>query len=99
MVHAVKEGKFKIYPIKNINQGISVLTGTEAGERDNVTGEFPEDSVHGRVQSKLNRMFENLTNLRRNEENEENEEVNDNLSSSEESPPTPNEPPVPPPRN
>ena len=99
VVHAVKEGKFKIYPIKNINQGISVLTGTEAGERDNVTGEFPEDSVHGRVQSKLNRMFENLTNLRRNEENEENEEVNDNLSSSEESPPTPNEPPVPPPRN
>jgi predicted ATP-dependent protease len=96
---AVKEGKFKIFPIRNIDEGISVLTGIEAGKRDSLTGEFPEESVHGKVQSKLNEMFENLTNLRRNDENEEKEEIIDDPSISEKSPPSPEEPPVPPPVN
>ena len=99
VIQAVKEGKFKIYPIKNINEGISVLTGIEAGERDSVTDEFPEESVHGKVQFKLNQMFENLTNLRRSEESEDREEIQDDSTSPSKSPPTPNDPPVPPPKN
>ena len=33
VVQAVKEGKFHIYPVKSIDQGIEILTGVEGGER------------------------------------------------------------------
>jgi lon-related putative ATP-dependent protease len=33
IVDAVKEGKFHIYPVKTIDEGIEVLTGVKAGER------------------------------------------------------------------
>ena len=52
VVEAVKEGKFHIYPIKTIDQGIEVLTGVEAGERLE-NGRFKEGSVNDRVDKKL----------------------------------------------
>ena len=33
VVDAVKEGKFNVYSVKTIDEGIEVLTGTKAGER------------------------------------------------------------------
>ena len=99
VIKAVEEGKFKIYPIGNIDEGISILTGVEAGERDTVTGEFPEGSAHGKVQSKLNQMFEDITNIRRNEESVDKEDNEEDSSVSPKTPPTPDEPPVPPPIN
>jgi lon-related putative ATP-dependent protease len=52
VVEAVKNGQFHIYPISHINQGIELMMGTTAGERD-AEGNFPDDSVHGRVYAKL----------------------------------------------
>ncbi len=52
VVNAVKEGMFHIYPITNINEGIELLMNYPAGEK-NVQGEFPADSVHGKVYAKL----------------------------------------------
>jgi predicted ATP-dependent protease len=52
VVEAVKNGQFHIYPISHINQGIELMMGTPAGERD-AEGNFPADSVHGRVYAKL----------------------------------------------
>lgn len=52
VVQAVKEGVFHIYPILHIDEGIALLTGTPAGER-NQAGNFPANSVHGRVMKKL----------------------------------------------
>ncbi|MEW8056704.1 MAG: Lon protease family protein [Candidatus Thiodiazotropha sp.] len=52
VVQAVKAGEFAVYPIENIDQGIALLTGTSAGTRDE-NGEFPEDSVNGRVEATL----------------------------------------------
>ncbi len=52
VVNAVKEGMFHIYPITHINQGIELLMQCSAGEKDE-NGEFPEDSVHGKVYAKL----------------------------------------------
>lgn len=52
VVQAVKEGVFHIYPISHIDEGIALLTGTPAGER-NQAGNFPANSVHGRVMKKL----------------------------------------------
>ncbi|MBT3016091.1 MAG: AAA family ATPase [Candidatus Thiodiazotropha sp. (ex Clathrolucina costata)] len=59
VVQAVKAGKFAVYPIENIDQGIALLTGTPAGTRDE-NGEFPEDSVNGRVEASLIRFSERM---------------------------------------
>ena len=52
VVNAVKEGIFHIYPIAHINEGIELLMQYPAGEKDS-HGEFPKDSVHGKVYEKL----------------------------------------------
>ena len=52
VIDAVKTGVFHIYPIKHIDEGIELLMGYPAGEKDE-DGKFPADSVHGRVYAKL----------------------------------------------
>jgi ATP-dependent Lon protease len=52
VVEAVKEGKFHIYPIKTIDEGIEILTGVEAGERLE-DGSFKEGTVNYLVDKKL----------------------------------------------
>ena len=52
VVEAVKEGKFRIYPVRTIDQGIEILTGVEAGERLE-DGKFKEETVNARVDKKL----------------------------------------------
>ena len=52
VVTAVKNGIFHIYPITHINEGIELLMQYPAGEK-NEQGEFPKDSVHGKVYAKL----------------------------------------------
>lgn len=52
VVQAVKEGIFHIYAVENVEQGIEILTGVEAGTI-NEAGFYPQDTVFGRVQQKL----------------------------------------------
>ena len=52
VVQATKDGKFSIYPITTIDQGIEILTRTPAGERG-VNRDFPEGSVNALVERKL----------------------------------------------
>jgi ATP-dependent Lon protease len=52
VVGAVKEGRFHIYPVKTIDQGIEILTGMEAGGRME-DGRFKEGTVNDRVDKKL----------------------------------------------
>jgi len=52
VVEAVSQGKFHIYPVKTIDQGIEILTGVPAGEK-NPDGSYPEGSVNFRVNKKL----------------------------------------------
>ncbi|MCK4764743.1 MAG: AAA family ATPase [Candidatus Aminicenantes bacterium] len=51
VVQAVKDGKFRIYPIEAIDQGIELLTGVEAGERED--GVYTEGTVNRLVDDKL----------------------------------------------
>ncbi|MBI2909430.1 MAG: AAA family ATPase [Chloroflexi bacterium] len=48
VVAAVREGKFHVYPVKTIDEGIEILTGVGAGERRE-DGAYEEDSLNGRV--------------------------------------------------
>lgn len=52
VVQAVRDGKFHIWPVESIDQGIEILTGMPAGEAD-AQGNYPPDSIHGRVAHKL----------------------------------------------
>lgn len=52
VVEATKAGKFQIYPIETIDEGIEMLTGVPAGIRGK-TGNYPADSVNGRVEARL----------------------------------------------
>ena len=59
VVQAVKDGQFHIYAVNSIDEGIKVLTGVPAGERD-PDGHYPEESINGRVEKKLRRFSEQL---------------------------------------
>jgi len=52
VVDAVEQGKFSIFAVSDVDEALSVLTGVEAGQR-NEDGEFPEDSVNFRVEKQL----------------------------------------------
>jgi lon-related putative ATP-dependent protease len=45
VVEAVKEGKFHIYPVKTIDEGVEILTGVEAGEKQ-PDGSYPKGSIN-----------------------------------------------------
>jgi lon-related putative ATP-dependent protease len=59
IVEAVEENRFHIYAVETVDQGIEILTGKPAGEPDE-EGEYPEDSVNGRVLNRLQMMAERL---------------------------------------
>jgi ATP-dependent Lon protease len=57
VVNAVKEGKFHIYPIKTIDEGIEILTEVKAGTRKE-DGNFEEGTVNYLVDKKLREFAE-----------------------------------------
>ncbi len=59
VVNAVKEGKFHIYSISSIDEGIELLLGTKAGEM-NKNGTYPRGSVHYKVYNKLKNNFDKM---------------------------------------
>ncbi|HEY74823.1 MAG TPA: AAA family ATPase [Thermoflexia bacterium] len=59
VVEAVAEGKFHIYPVATVDEGIEILTGVPAGERDE-EGKFPEGTVHARVLARLREFNQRL---------------------------------------
>jgi len=59
VVRALAEGRFHLYSVESVTQGIEILTGLPAGERD-VSGRFPASSVFGRVERRLIEIAERL---------------------------------------
>jgi predicted ATP-dependent protease len=57
IAEAAKAGKFRIYPVRTIDEGIEVLTGVPAGER-RADGTFPEGTVNYLVDRRLREMAE-----------------------------------------
>jgi lon-related putative ATP-dependent protease len=57
VVDAVRAGKFHIYPVKTIAQGIEVLTGVPGGRRLK-SGDFTKNSVFAAVDDRLRVMAE-----------------------------------------
>jgi len=59
VVEAVREGKFHIYPVRTIDQGIEILTGVKPGSRRE-DGTFEEGTINYRVDMRLRNMAERL---------------------------------------
>jgi len=59
VVDAVKAGKFHVYPVRTIDEGIEILTGVEAGVPD-AKGDYPDGTVHGLVDRELQRLAKGL---------------------------------------
>ena len=57
VVEAVSQGKFHIHAVNTIDEGIEILTGVPAGERDD-KGNYPAESVNYSVEQKLAAMAE-----------------------------------------
>jgi len=57
VIEAVKKGKFHIYAVKTIDEGIEILTGVPAGEMKK-DGTFPENTVNYLVAKKLEELTE-----------------------------------------
>lgn len=53
--NAVAEGKFNIYAISNIEEGIELLTGIPMGETDE-EGVYPPDTISGKVQQRIEKL-------------------------------------------
>lgn len=62
VIEAVRQGKFHIYPVKTIDQGIEILTGVPAGERQS-DGTYPQNTVHNLVSQKLKEYTDTILKL------------------------------------
>jgi predicted ATP-dependent protease len=75
VVTAVSESRFHIYPIKNIDQGIEVLTGVPAGVLDK-EGKYPEGTINQRVIAQIEKMAETQRAYSQSQEEEEENKSN-----------------------
>jgi len=57
VVAAASEGKFRIFPVETIDQGIELLTGISASDR-NSEGTYPAQSINGLVEETLHQYAE-----------------------------------------
>ncbi|MGH9691351.1 MAG: Lon protease family protein [Candidatus Acidiferrales bacterium] len=55
VIEAVAKGLFQIYPVATIEQGIEILTGVKAGQR-NAAGKFEAGTVFARADARLSQM-------------------------------------------
>jgi ATP-dependent Lon protease len=62
VIDAVQKGEFHIYAVKTISEGIEILTGKKAGEK-NAKGEFPKGTINYLVNKKLTDMMKQAKKL------------------------------------
>lgn len=59
VVQAVRDGKFHIWSVETIDQGIEILTGVAAGEKG-ADGTYPEGTINHMVDMRLKQMIESM---------------------------------------
>jgi predicted ATP-dependent protease len=96
VVQAVAGGQFHVYPVRSVDEGIAILTGMPAGERDE-EGRFPEESVNRRVDDALTELAMKLENFGRSAKGPDDGEsaADDEHDTDDKRPEPPNEPELP----
>jgi ATP-dependent Lon protease len=59
VVAAVRGGKFHVWAVETIEEGLEVLTGRKAGKRGR-DGSYPKDSIYGLVDARLRELAEEV---------------------------------------
>ena len=59
VVEAVRQGRFRIYAVRTIDEGIEILTEKEAGRKQS-DGRYPEGSINHLVDTKLKELAEGI---------------------------------------
>lgn len=59
VVDAVRDGRFHVWAVRTIDEGIEILTGLPAGQL-RPDGTYPEDTVHQRVLARLEEFAEHM---------------------------------------
>ncbi|MBI5493103.1 MAG: AAA family ATPase [Deltaproteobacteria bacterium] len=77
VIEAVKEGRFNVYPIDTVDEGMEILSGTPVGERD-PEGKYPEGTVNFLVEKKLFGLAKSLKEFGRPERKKVEEKKDDN---------------------
>jgi len=72
VVEAVKEDRFHIHAIEYVDEGLELLTGMPAGEKDK-DGNYPEESVNGKVRNRLIELAERWQKFSRSAETDKGE--------------------------
>jgi lon-related putative ATP-dependent protease len=67
VIEAVRQGKFHLYSVETIDDGISILTGRDAGERQE-DGAYPEGTVNYLVNEQLKGLATKLKDFGKKEE-------------------------------
>ena len=57
VLSAIEKGKFHIYPISTIDEGMEILTLRPSGRR-NVKGNFPPDTANHIIENRLRKLYE-----------------------------------------
>ncbi|HXA56509.1 MAG TPA: AAA family ATPase [Candidatus Acidoferrum sp.] len=63
VIEAVAEGRFHIYPVATIEEGIEILTGVPAGTGGGGPGKFEGASVFAKVDTRLHKMAAEMKNF------------------------------------
>ncbi|SMG10660.1 Lon protease family protein [Dethiosulfovibrio salsuginis] len=62
VVEAIKDGKFHVWKVHSVDEGIEILTGIPAG-KPNSKGDFPKKSIHGKVKAKLQKWMKDAARI------------------------------------
>ena len=82
VVQAAKDGKFHIWPVRTIDEGIEILTGVKAGQR-RPDGTFEPDTVNDRVDQRLREMARQIRDFMKEEGKEKSETANSDEAAKE----------------
>lgn len=70
VVEAVREGRFHIWSVASIEQGIELLTGKKAGARRK-DGTYPKESIYALVDQRLKDLAQGMANFGKDEDKQE----------------------------
>jgi predicted ATP-dependent protease len=73
VIESIKKGKFHVWPISTVEQGIEILTGMEAGALQ-LDGTYPEDTLFRKADERFLEIAEIVKKFAREEEEGEDQE-------------------------
>jgi lon-related putative ATP-dependent protease len=80
VIEAVRDGRFSLYPIRNIDEGLKIITGREVGELSE-DGTYPDGTINHLV---IQRLTEIAESMEKKKEKEKEEELENNKGKKEE---------------